>query len=158
MLLLSISNKKNFLYFEPLKIDSHLHVLLVASEFFCVGHVQSGETNRSVRKIFFALFTFEVEYFNFFEIFLQRNQSDFFLESRGHFTKIEKFPQNGRPTALSGLREDRPQYILKTRIIEIQASFRLIRYFAKTLRKWGLIFLPRYFSLTKNNVSDRKKL
>ena len=94
--------------------------------------------------------------FNFCEIFLQRNQSDFFLESRGHFTRIEKFSQNGRPTALSRLREDRPQYILKTRIIERQI-FRLRQFFAGTLRKWRLIFLPRYFSLTKNSVSDRRK-
>ena len=71
-------------------------------------------------KLSFALFGFEVKYFNFCEIFLQLNQSDFFLESRGHFTRIEKFSQNGHPTALSGLREDRPQYILKTRIIELQ--------------------------------------
>ena len=60
------------------------------------------------------------KYFNLCEIFLHRNQSESFLESRGHFTRIEKFSQDGRPTALSGLREDRPQYILKTRIIERQ--------------------------------------
>ena len=96
------------------------------------------------------------KYFNFCEIFLQRNQSDFFLESHGHFTRIKKFSQNGHPTALSGLREDRPQYILKTRIIDCQ-TFRLRQYFARTLRKWRLIFLSRYFSLTKNSVSDRAK-
>ena len=50
------------------------------------------------------------KYFNFCEIFLQQNESDFFVESRGHFTRIENFSQNDRPTALSGLREDRPQY------------------------------------------------
>ena len=64
------------------------------------------------------------KYFNFCEIFLKRKQSDFFLESRGHFTRSKKFSQNGRPTVLSGLREDRPQYILKTRIIELAAVFR----------------------------------
>ena len=96
------------------------------------------------------------KYFNFCEIFLQRNQSEFFLESRGHFTRIEKFSQNGHPTALSGLRKYRPQYILKTRIIERQTS-RLRQFFAGTLRKWRLIFLPRYFSLTKNSVSYRRK-
>ena len=122
-----------------------------------MGHAQSGETNRTGRKISFALFAFEVQIFlNFCEIFLQRNQLEFFLESRGHFTRIEKFSQNGRPTALSGLREDRPQYILKTRIIERQ-TFRLRQFFAGTLRKWRLIFLPRYFSLTKNSVSYRRK-
>ena len=97
--------------------------------------------------------------FNFSEIFLQRNQSDFFLESRGYFTRIENFSQNGRLTALSGLRKDRPQYILKARIIELQTSFRLRHiFFAGTLRKWILIFLPRYFFLTKNSVSDRRKV
>ena len=96
------------------------------------------------------------KYFNFCEIFLQRNQSDFFLESCGHFTRIEKFSHNDHPTALSALREDRPQYILKTRIIE-RHTFRLQQFFAWTLRKWRLIFLPRYFPLTKNSVSDRRK-
>ena len=38
--------------------------------------------------------------------------------------RIEKFLQNGHPTALSGLRKDRSQYILKTRIIVLQTSFR----------------------------------
>ena len=95
------------------------------------------------------------QYFNLCEIFLQRNQSDFFFESRGHFTRFEKFSQNGRPTALSGPREDRPQYILKTRIIERQ-TFRLRQCFDETLRKWRLIFLLSYFSPTKNSVSDRR--
>ena len=83
------------------------------------------------------------KYFSFFEIFLQRSQSDFFLESRGHFTRIQKFSQNGRPKALSGLREaEIPQYILKTRITELQTSFRFQQFFAGTLRKWRLIILP----------------
>ena len=104
------------------------------------------------------------KYFNFCEILSQRNQSDFFLESRGHFTRIKKFSQNGRPTALSGLREDRTQYILKTRITELHISFRLRQFFTGTLRKWRLIILlryfsltKRYFSLTKNSVSDRRR-
>ena len=98
------------------------------------------------------------KYFNFCEIFSHRNQSDFFLESREHFTRIKKFSQNGCPTALSGLREERPQYILKTRITELETSFRLLQFFAATQRKWRLIFLPRYFSLTKNSVSDRRNV
>ena len=65
------------------------------------------------------------KYFNFCEIFSQRNQSDFFLDLSGHFTRIKKFSQNGWPTAFSCLREDLSQYILKTRIIELQTSFRL---------------------------------
>ena len=72
------------------------------------------------------------KYFNFCENFSQRNQSDLFLESRGH----KKFSQNGRPTALSGLREDRSQYILKTRINELQISSRFRQFFAGILRKW----------------------
>ena len=59
----------------------------------------------------------------------ERNQSDFFLESRGHSTRIKKFSQNGRSTALPGLREDRPQYILKTRIMELQTCFSLATVF-----------------------------
>ena len=86
-------------------------------------------------KISFALFALKFKYFNFCEIFSQRNQSDFFLESRGHFTRIKKFLQNGRPTALSGLREERLQYILKTRIIELETSFRLRQFFAAALKK-----------------------
>ena len=56
-------------------------------------------------------------------------------------------------TALSDLSKDRPQYILKARIIELQTSFRLRQFFAGTLRKWRLIFLPRYFSLAKNSAA-----
>ena len=37
--------------------------------------------------------------------------------------RIKKF-LNGRSTALSGLREDKPQYILRAIIIELQTSFR----------------------------------
>ena len=85
------------------------------------------------------------KYFNFCEIFSQRNQSDFFLESRGHFMRIKKFLQNGCPTALWGLREDRPQYVLKTRIIELQTSFGLRQFFAETLRKWNIDFSTEIF-------------
>ena len=38
---------------KHLKPDFHSHVLLVASEFFHMGHAQSGKTNRSVRKDIF---------------------------------------------------------------------------------------------------------
>ena len=84
----------------------------------------------------------------------ETNQTSF----RGHFTRIKKILQNGRLTALSGLREGRPQYILKTRIMELQISFRLRQFLVGTLRKWRLISLPRYFSLTKNSVSDRRTM
>ena len=114
---------------------------------------------REDEKLAFSLFAFEVQIFQRLpEIFSQRNQSDFFRESRGHFRRIKNLSQNGRPTALSGLREDRPQYILKTIITELQTSFRLRQFFAVTLRKWRLIFLLRYFSLTKNSDSDKRKV
>ena len=52
----------------------------------------------------FALFAFEVQMFQ-----LLRNQSDFFTESHGRtFHEDQNFLQNGRPTALSGAREERP--------------------------------------------------
>ena len=44
---------------------------------------------------------------------------------------MTNFSQNGRPKALSGLREYRPQYILKTRITKLQTGFRLRQVFAK---------------------------
>ena len=146
------------IFVRRIKPDFHSRFSLVASEIFRMGHAQSRDTNRIGRKISFALFAFEVQIFQLLRSFLHRNQSDFFLESHGHFTRIKKFLQNGRPTALSGLREDRPQYSLKTRIIELQTSFHLQRFFAGTLRKWRLIFLPRYFSSMKNSVRDRRKV
>ena len=111
-------------------------------------------------KIYFVLFAFEIQTFQLLPNFLTAKQSDSFLESREHFRRITKISQNGRPTALSGLREDRPQYILKTRITELQTSFRLRQFFAGTgtLRKCRLIILLRYFSLTKSSVSDRRKV
>ena len=63
-----------------------------------------------------ALFGFEVQIF-------QQNLSDFC----GHFTRMKKFSQNGHPTALSGLREDRPQYNLKIKIIKLQTMVRTVR-------------------------------
>ena len=51
-------------------------------------------------KISLALFGFEVQIF-------QQNLSDFC----GHFKRMKKVSQNGRPTALPGLRENRPQYV-----------------------------------------------
>ena len=38
------------------------------------------------------------------------------------FHDDQKNLQNGRPTALSGLREDRSQHVLKTRDIELQTK------------------------------------
>ena len=105
-------------------------------------------------KISSALFAFEVQIFQLLRNFLTAKPIRL-LGSRVHFSRIKNFSQNGRPTALPGLREYRPQYILKTRITELQTSFCLRQFFDGTLRKWKLIFLLRYFSLTKNSVSDR---
>ena len=92
------------IFTAAIKPDFHSRFSLVTSDFFHMGHSQSGETNRTERKkISLALFGFEVKIF-------QQNLSDFC----GHFTRMKKFSQNGRPTALSGLRENRPQYNLKT--------------------------------------------
>ena len=116
-----------------------------------------GETNGAGRKISFALFAFEVQIFQLLRNFLTAKPIRL-LELRGHYTRINKSLQNGRPTALRGLRKDRPRYILRTRTIEFQTSFRLLHFFAGTLRKWRLICLPRNFSLTKNCVSDGRKV
>ena len=105
-----------------------------------------------MKKYFLLCLHLKFKYFNFCEIFSQQKQSDFFLEPRGHFTRFKKYSQGGRPIALSSLREDRPQYILKIRIIELQPSFRLQRFFAGTLRKWRLISLLGYFSLARDSV------
>ena len=67
-------------------------------------------------KISLALFGFEVQVF-------RQNLSDF----RGHFTRMKKVSQNGRPTVLPGLKENRPQYNLKTKIIELQTIVRTLR-------------------------------
>ena len=143
---------------DVIKPDFHSRFSLVASENFRMGHAQSGETNKTERKNIFRSVRIEVQIFQLLRNFLTAKPIRLFLESRGHFTRIKKFLQNGLPTALSGLREGGPQYILKTRIIELQISFRLRQFFAGTLRKWRLIFLLRYFSLTKNSVSDRRKV
>ena len=106
------------------KPDFHSRFSLVASQIFAWAMRRVLKRIEQDEKYFSLCSHLKFKYFNFCEVFLQRNQSDFFLESRGHFTRIEKFSQNGRPTALSGFRGDRLQYILKTRSIERQ-TFRL---------------------------------
>ena len=139
-----------------LKPDFHSRFSLVASEIFAWDMRRVVKRIEQDKKIFPSVSHLKFKYFNFCEISLQRNQSDFFLESRGHFTRIKKFSQNGRPTALSGLREDRPQNILKTRIIELQTSYRLRQFFAGTLRKWRLIFPPKYFFSYEKAVNENE--
>ena len=116
--------------------DFHSSFSLVASENFRMGHAQSGETNKTERKNIFRSVCIEVQIFQLLQNFLTAKQIKFFLESRGHFTRIKKILQKGRPTALSGLREKRLQYILKTRIIGLKTSFRLQQFFAAALKKW----------------------
>ena len=96
----------------------------------------------------------KLKYFIHCETFLQRNQSDFFLESRGHYTSIKKFLQNGCPTALWGPRVIDLSIFSKQ---ELQTSFRLRKFFTGALRQWRLMFLMRNFSLTENSVSDKRK-
>ena len=110
---------------EILKPDFHSRFSLVASENFLMGHAQSGEVNKTERKNIFRSVRIEVQIFQLLRNFLKAKPIRLFLESRGHFKRIKKFLQNGRPTALSGLREERLQYILKTRTIELETSFRL---------------------------------
>ena len=90
-----------------LKRDFHSPFSLVASEIFRMGRVV--KRIEQDEKILSLCSHLKFKYFKFCEIFSQRNQSDLFLESRGHFTRIKKFSQNGRSTALSGLKEDRPK-------------------------------------------------
>ena len=97
---------------QTVQPDFHLRFSLVASEIFRMGHAQRTKKYLPLNP------HLKFKYFNFCEIFLRRNQSDFFREPRGHFRRIKNFSQNGRATALSDLREDRP--ILKTRITELQ--------------------------------------
>ena len=61
---------------------------------------------------------------------------------RNRFTKIKKFLRNGRPTVLSGLREDRQQYVLKTRTIELQTYFSLATVFRWNSKKVEINFSP----------------
>ena len=141
------------------KPDFHSRFSLVASESFRIGHAQSGVKRiEQDEKISFALFAFKVQIFQLLRNFLTAKPIRLLSGATWTFTKIKKFSPNGRLTALSGLREDRPQYILKTRIIQLQIRFRLRHFFAGNLRKWRLIFLSRYFSLTTNRVSNRRRV
>ena len=123
-----------------------------------MGHAQSGETNKTERKDIFRSVRIEVQIFQLLRNFLTAKPIRLFPSVMWTFHEDQNFLQNGRPTALSGLREERLQYILKTRIIELETSFRLRQFFTAALEKWRLTFLPRYFSLTKNNVSDKRNV
>ena len=100
-----------------MKPDFHSRFLLVASDFYFTWDIRKVVKRiEQNEKKSFALFGFEVQIF-------QQNLSDFC----GHFTRMKKFSQNSRPTALPGLREDKPQYNLKTKMIEIQTLVPTLR-------------------------------
>ena len=53
----------NPLTMVTLKPDFHSRFSLVANEILRMGHAQSGETNRTGRKMSFVLFAFEIQIF-----------------------------------------------------------------------------------------------
>ena len=74
-----------------IKPGFRLPLSLVTGKISRMGHAQSGQTNTAGRKKYLSLCShLKFKYFNFCEVFSQRSQSDFFLESRGHFTRIKK--------------------------------------------------------------------
>ena len=98
-----------------------------------MGHAQSGETILKERKKDLSLcLQLKLKYFNFCEIFLQQNQSYFLVKSLGHVTKIKNVLQNGRPTALSGLKKTGISIILKTRIKGLKLVFPCDRFSLQT--------------------------
>ena len=105
-------------------------------------------------KVSSALFAFEVQIFQLLRNFLTVKPIRLLYWVMWRFHENRKISQNGHPTAFSGLREDRPHYILKTRIIELQASFFLRQFFSGTLRKWRLIFYRDTF-LSKEKYFSR---
>ena len=77
-----------------LKPDFHSRFSLVTSEIFRMGHAQSDETNRTGRKISFALFASEVQIFQLLRNFLTAKPISLlswvtwtFHENRKIFTK-----------------------------------------------------------------------
>ena len=78
------------------KPDLHSRFSLVASEILLMGHVQSGETNRTGRKISFALFAFEVQLFQLLLNF-QTAKPDFFLSHVGILRGSKNFPKMATP-------------------------------------------------------------
>ena len=131
----------------------------LASENFRMGHAQSGKTNKARQKDILPSVHIWNSNISTSEKFSYSETNQTFSLSHVDISRwLKYFSQTGRPTASSGRREERHQYFLKTRIIELETSFRLRQFFAATLRKWRLIFPPKYFSLTKNSVSDSRNV
>ena len=90
---------------QCLKPDFNSCFSLVVSGIFRIGHAQSGETNRTGRKKYLSVcLHLKFKYFNFCEIFSHETNQTFFLSYEN-----KKFSQNDRPTALSGLIDEKPQ-------------------------------------------------
>ena len=112
---------------NSVKPDFHSGFSLVTSEVFArdirrvVKPIKQDEKNLSL-----SLYL-RFKYFNFCKCsYSETNQTSLIILCvTWAFYKDQKILQNDCPTALSGPREERPQYIPKTRIIELQTSFRL---------------------------------
>ena len=111
-----------------------------------------------VENISFALFTFEVQTFQLRRNFLTAKPIRLLSLVTWTFHKDQNIFTKWPPHSFIRPKRKRPQYILKTRIIELETSFRLRQFFAATVTKWRLVFLPKCFSLTKNIVSDRRNV
>ena len=81
-----------------LKPDFHSHFSRVAGNFFALGMHKLVKPLESDENYLLLCSHLKFKYFDFCEIFLQRNQSDFFVKSRGAITVTKKILQNGRLT------------------------------------------------------------
>ena len=73
---------------------------------------------RIEQEISFARFAFEVQIFQLLRNFLTAKPIRLLSLATWTFHQDQNFSQKGRLATLSSLREDRPQYILKTRILD----------------------------------------
>ena len=110
-----------------------LPLLLVAGKIFMHGTCAKWSNEYSRTKNYLLLCShLKFRYFNFCDVFSQRSQSNSFLSqldiSRRSKDK-KKTSQNGRPTALVGLRED----IFLNKNYRAFTSFHLRRFFPGTL-------------------------
>ena len=119
---------------STLKPDFHSRFSLVDNDNFRMGDAQSGETNRTGRKnIFCSVRIWSSNISTTAKFFYSETNFLSHVEITRGSKNITKWPSHRfmRPK----LKRDRPRYILKTRVIELQTSFRLRQFFAGTLRK-----------------------
>ena len=134
-------------------------------------YAQSGETNRTGRKNIFRSVHFEVQIFQLLRNFLTAKPIKLLSWVTWTFHEDQKIFKKWPPTALSGQKEDRPcthNILLKKELLSFGLVFACDSFSlayavdpivqSKTVRKWRLIFLPRYFSLTKNSFSDKRRV